>query len=166
VVARSTLLPMSTTFQFVALPLEPFAPYFDMDDAGLHAVGARKLVVEEKPGTPCRVSLEDAEIGETVLLVPYTHHDVPSPYRSSGPIFVRRGARRATPGPGQVPFLFRHRLLSLRGYDRAGMMVAAEVVPGAELEPVLHRMLSQETVDYLHVHHAKPGCFACRVQRA
>ena len=157
---------MSPTFQFVALPFEPFAPYFDLDDAGLHAIGARKMVVEEKPGTPCRVSLEDAEIGETVVLVPFTHHDVASPYRASGPIFVRRGARRAAPAPGEVPRLLRHRLLSIRAYDAAGMMVAAEVVPGSELEPVLDRLLTQETVDYLHVHNAKPGCFACRVQRA
>ena len=157
---------MSQTFRFVALPMEPFLPLFEMDDAALRALCAQRMLVEEKPGTPCRVSLEDAEIGETVVLVPFTHHDVASPYRASGPIFVRRGARRATPAPGEVPLLFRHRLLSLRGYDHAGMMVAAEVVEGTELEPVLHRLLSEKAVDYLHVHNAKPGCFACRVERA
>ena len=65
-----------------------------------------------------------------------------------------------------MPLLLRHRLLSVRGYDGAGMMVAAEVTPGTELEPVLHRMLTEEAVAYLHVHNAKPGCFACRVDRA
>jgi hypothetical protein len=124
------------------------------------------MVVEEKPGTPCRVSLEDAEVGETVVLVPFHHHDVASPYRASGPIFVRRGARRATPAPGAVPSFLRHRLLSVRGYDRAGMMVKAEVAAGAELEPVLHGMLSDHAVEYIHLHHARPGCFACRVERA
>ena len=123
------------------------------------------MSVDEKPGTPCRVSLEDAEVGETVILVPFAHHEVASPYRASGPIFVRRGARRATPAPGEVPLMFRHRLLSLRGYDRAGMMVAAEVVPGTELERVIGRLLSDDQVDYLHVHNAKPGCFNCRVER-
>jgi len=162
----STLLVMSQNFRFVALPFEPFAPLFEMDDAALRALGAQRMRVEEKPGTPCRVSLEDAEVGETVVLVPFTHHDVASPYRASGPIFVRRGARRAMPAPGEVPLLLRHRLLSIRGYDRAGMMVAADLVTGSELEPVLYRMLSEETVDYLHVHNAKPGCFACRVERA
>jgi len=157
---------MSTTFRFVALPYEPFAPLFTVEDGGLTAAGARRMVVEEKPGTPCRVSLQDAEVGETVILVPFAHHDVASPYRASGPIFVRSGARRALPAPGEVPPLFRHRLLSVRAYDGAGMMVAAEVAPGAELEPVLHRMLAQGSVAYLHVHNAKPGCFACRVERA
>ncbi|HEX5044549.1 MAG TPA: DUF1203 domain-containing protein [Candidatus Polarisedimenticolaceae bacterium] len=157
---------MSTQFQCVALPFEPFAHLFEMEDAELHALGARRMVVEEKPGTPCRVSLEDAEVGETVLLVPFTHHDVPSPYRASGPIFVRRRVRRASFAPGEVPLLLRHRLLSLRGYDRAGMMMAAEVVPGPELESSLWGMLSLVAVDYVHVHHAGAGCFACRVERA
>ena len=157
---------MSTRFQFVALPYAGFAPLFEMDGAALQALGARKMVVEETPGTPCRVSLEDAEVGETVVLVPFQHHDVASPYRASGPIFVRRGARQASPAPGEVPPFLRHRLLSLRGYDRAGMMVAAEVAGGGEMETVLHRMFSDDRVAYLHVHNAKPGCFACRVERA
>jgi hypothetical protein len=157
---------MRHSFRFAALPYEPFAPLFDADEATLGARGARLVVVEETPGTPCRVSLQDAEVGETVVLVPYVHHDVLSPYRASGPIFVRRGARTASPAPGEVPLLLRHRLLSLRGYDAAGMMVTAEVVQGTELEPALLRMLAEPAVDYLHVHHAKPGCFACRVERA
>ena len=157
---------MRSSFRFVSLPYEPFASLFEADDAELHARGARRLVVEEKPGTPCRVSLEDAEVGETVVLLPYAHHDVASPYRASGPIFVRRNARRAEPAPGEVPQLLRHRLLSLRAYDRDGMMVAAEVVPGADLETTLGRMFSDPAVDYLHVHNAKPGCFNCRVDRA
>jgi hypothetical protein len=32
-----------------------------------------------------------------VLLLPFTHHDVSSPYRAAGPIFVRRGVKTATP---------------------------------------------------------------------
>lgn len=154
------------SFRFIALPDDVFAPLFEMEDAALHALGSRRLVVDEKPGTPCRVSLEDAEVGETVLLLPFTHHDVTSPYRASGPIFVRLHARRASPKPGEVPAMLRHRLLSLRGYDRGGMMVAAEVAEGTALEPVLERMLSQNAVDYVHVHNAKPGCFNCRVERA
>src|SRR5574341_567011 len=100
-----------TDFRLTALAYEPFAPYFACSDAELQAVGARRLIVDEKPGTPCRVSLADAEIGETVLLVPFTHHDVSSPYRASGPIFVRRDARMAAPAVNEIPLMFRHRLL-------------------------------------------------------
>lgn len=35
-------------------------------------------------------SLEDAPVGEPVLLLPFVHQDSRSPYRASGPIFVRR----------------------------------------------------------------------------
>lgn len=156
---------MSRSFRFVSLPYEPFAPLFEMGDAELRALDARRMLVSEKPGTPCRVSLEDADAGETVVLVPFTHHDVASPYRASGPIFVRRQASRASLAPGDVPLMLRHRLLSLRAYDRAGMMTA-EVAAGTELERVLERTLSDPAVDYLHVHNAKPGCFNCLVERA
>ena len=44
-----------------------------MSEAELAANNARLEVVQEHPGTPCRVSLDDAQIGETVALVNYTH---------------------------------------------------------------------------------------------
>jgi hypothetical protein len=157
---------MGDSFRFVALPYEPFADLFEASEAELLARGARRLIVDEKPGTPCRVSLVDAEVGETVVLLPFVHHDVPSPYRASGPIFVRRGAKRATPPPGEVPAMLRHRLLSVRVYDPGGMMVAAEVLPGTELEPLLGRLLADRAVHDVHVHNARPGCFNCRVERA
>ena len=94
---------MNTTFRFVALPFEPFAPLFAMSDAELTAAGARRMVVEETPGTPCRVSLQDAEVGETVILVPFLHNAVASPYRASGPIFVRRPKGGSGPGGCAAP---------------------------------------------------------------
>lgn len=157
---------MSESFRFVALPAERFAPLFDQTDDELRAIGARRMVVDGKPGFPCRVSLADAEIGETVVLLPFAHHDVASPYRASGPIFVRQGVRMVTPAPGEIPLMFRHRLLSLRAYDAAAYMVQAEVVDGAELAAAIRRLFADETVRYLHVHNARPGCFNCSVVRA
>jgi hypothetical protein len=123
------------------------------------------MVVDEKPGFPCRVSLADAEVGETVLLVSFTHHDVRSPYRASGPIFVRRNAATARPAANEIPLMFRHRMLSIRGYDAAGMMVGADVVDGSELEGAIRRLFADESVNYLHIHNARPGCYNCRVVR-
>ena len=51
----------------------------------------RRMRSDQPVGFPCRVSLEDAPVGEEVLLLPFTHQDSRSPYRASGPIFVRRG---------------------------------------------------------------------------
>lgn len=157
---------MRHPFQFVALPAEPFATLFQHSDEQLRAAGARRMIADEKPGFPCRVSLVDAEVGETVLLLPFTHHDVCSPYRASGPIFVRHGARTAKPAVGEVPALLTQRLLSVRAYDKAAMMVGAEIVQGGELEPAIQRLLGDDRVSYLHVHNARPGCFNCRVVRA
>ena len=156
---------MNASFQLVALPHEQFAPLFERSDRELHAMGARRMVVDSKPGFPCRVSLADADVGETVLLVSFTHHDVPSPYRASGPIFVRHGAKTAHPDVDEVPAMFRHRRLSIRGYDQAAMMVAAEVVQGDQLEAVIRGLFDSEHVTYLHVHNAGPGCYNCMVKR-
>jgi hypothetical protein len=112
------------------------------------------------------VSLVDAAPGEPVLLVPFTHHDAESPYRASGPIFVREDACQASPGVDEVPELLRLRLLSVRAYDANALMVGADVVDGRELEAVIGRLFGDAQVTHLHVHFARPGCFACRIDRA
>ena len=157
---------MTNSFQFVALPSKQFEPLFGMSDAELRAVNVRRMIADEKPGFPCRVSLADAEVGEIVLLVPFKHHDVSSPYRASGPIIIRRGAGTATPAVNEIPVMFTHRLLSLRAYDAAAMLVGAEIITGRELEIAIRNFLANDTVSYLHVHNALPGCYNCRVVRA
>lgn len=156
---------MNSSFKFIALPSEQFAPLFAKSEAELRATGARRMIVDEKPGFPCRVSLADAEVGETVLLVPFTHHDVTSPYRASGPIFVRRGAKTVNLGVNEIPDMFRHRLLSIRGYDEAAILAGAEVVHGRELEDAIRSLFANECIAYLHIHNAAPGCYNCTVIR-
>jgi hypothetical protein len=148
---------------FSGLPLAPFEPLFGASDEVLAGHGARRLAAE--PSFPCRVTLEDAEPGEPVLLLPFEHQPAPSPYRSSGPIFVRERARETVRVAG-VPDSFRPRLYSARAYDAAGMMVDAEVAEGTALEPLLERLLAHPDAAYLHLHHARRGCYACRVDRA
>ncbi len=157
---------MNSSFQFQALPFERFAPLFAQSDRELEAIGARRMTADATPGFPCRVSLSDAEVGETVLLIPFRHHDVSSPYCASGPIFVRSDAVTARPAPGEIPAMLRHRLLSIRGYDARAMMIAAEVVKGTEVEEAIRRLFADEKVSYLHVHNAGAGCYNCRVVRA
>ena len=82
------------------------------------------------------------------------------------PIFVREGARQAAPRPGEVPKLLRLRLLSVRAYDSNSLMLDADVVDGKALEPAIERLFSDPRIAYLHVHFARPGCYACRVDRA
>jgi hypothetical protein len=157
---------MTASFQFLALPFEQFEPLFGRTDKELHAIGARRMTADKTPGFPCRVSLVDAEPGETVLLLPFTHHDVASPYRASGPIFVRSSATMAKFRADEIPPLLTHRLLSVRGYDAGALMLGGEVVRGNELEDTIRRLFSDRRVSYLHIHNAGPGCYNCRVVRA
>jgi len=153
------------TFQFKGLPFAPFEPFLRMSDAELEAIGARRMIADEKPGFPCRVTLEDAEIGERVLLVSFPHQDAQSPFRASGPVFVRETARE-TYNSYAVPPVFRAgRLLSARAYDAAGMMVDADVIDGNNLELLLEKLFARDDTDYVHVHYARRGCFAAQVER-
>lgn len=129
-------------------------------------MGIRRLLVNEKPGFPCRVSLADAEIGETVLLLPYIHHETSSPYKASGPIFVREKTQTSHPKIAEIPIMFNHRLLSLRAYDKSGMMLDANVINGTELKENIMEMFKNINIEYLQIHNARPGCFNCSVVRA
>lgn len=153
------------SFRISALPAETFAPLFHLSDDALAARGGVRQVADAKPGFPCRVSLADAEIGETLLLVNFEHQPASSPYRSTHAVYVREGALRVRPAPGEVPDVLRRRLLSARAFDATGMMRDADVVEGAALEPVVERLLSGAAVAYVHLHFAKAGCYAARVDR-
>jgi hypothetical protein len=154
------------SFQITGLQRADFAPLFALTDAELAARNAVRMVADKRPGFPCRVSLRDAEPGESVLLLNYEHLAVASPYRSRHAIFVRENAVDARLDVDEIPEVLATRLLSVRAFDRAGMMVDADVVQGSGLAPAISRMLDKSAVDYLHVHNAKPGCFAARVDRA
>ena len=123
------------------------------------------MTVDQHPGFPCRVSLEDVDIGERVLLMNYEHQPAASPYRSSHAIIVREGAVQARPGPGAVPAHFRERLLAFRAFDGDGMMTDAEVADGTDFEAAVENMFSDQAVRYLHVHNARHGCYHARVDR-
>jgi hypothetical protein len=156
---------MQIPFQITALAIEKFSSLLKQSDDELRTIGARRMVADKKPGFPCRVSLVDAEPGEDVLLVPFTHHDVNNPYRGDGPIFVRVNAQTVKLGVNEVPAMIRSRLLSIRGYDPEGMMLISEVLDGSELEAHLARFFSDPQVEYIHIHNARPGCYNCRVDR-
>ncbi|MGI9494303.1 MAG: DUF1203 domain-containing protein [Geminicoccaceae bacterium] len=152
-------------FQISALPTDRFQHLFGADEDVLRAHGAKRMVVSECPGSPCRISLEDAAVGESVLLLNFEHLPVSSPYRSSHAILIRENAEQAKLAPGEVPEQLRIRLLSVRAFDQEGMMIDADVVEGTDLEQLVERMLAQPSVSYLHVHHAKPGCYGARIDR-
>jgi hypothetical protein len=154
------------SFKISALPADLFAPLYGLSDDELARRGIVRKIVDEHPGFPCRVSLADAGIGEKVLLLNYEHQPASSPYRATHAIFVREGAKEAHPKVDEVPAVLRRRLLSVRAFDEAGMMLDADAVSGDAIQPVIERLFADDRVAYLHLHNAKPGCYAARVDRA
>ena len=152
-------------FRFTGLAMAPFAPLFDLSDAELAARDIRRVMADDESSYPCRVTLDHAEPGERLLLLPYEHQAAHSPYKAAGPIFVREGEFQTYDGT-ETPPVVKARLLSARAYDNDGMIVDAEVTEGAAIEPVLERLFARPDTAYVHLHNAKRGCYACRVDRA
>jgi hypothetical protein len=74
---------MTTNFKLKSLEDTEFANIFELNNLELEKIGAVRMKVDEFPGFPCRVSLQDAEIGEEVILLPYQHHKTNSPYQAN-----------------------------------------------------------------------------------
>jgi hypothetical protein len=155
-----------SSFQLVGLPFEPFASLFDLSDSALAKINMRRVVAAKKPGYPCRVSLADAEIGNELLLLPFEHQPASSPYKASGPIFVRKAAVQVNVEPDVIPDYVGIRLISVRAYDEAHLMTDAMVCAGSETAAAIQKMFNTDEVAYIHLHNANRGCFSCTVNRA
>ena len=154
------------SFQIHALPEADFADIFALSDDALDQIGAKRMTVDQSPGTPCRVSLADAQVGDTVILVNYEHQQGHSPYRSRHAIYVREGEEQAKLAAGDVPEMITSRLISLRAFNAAHMMIEADVLEGRDVAGALNATFENPDVSYIHLHIAKPGCFAARATRA
>lgn len=153
-------------FRITGLPAEHFAPLFALSAAELARRDAVRVVADGRvPGYPCRISLTDAQPGDTLLLVNYEHHPVASPYRMRFAVFVRDG-EETYDAVGAVPEQLRRRMLAVRAFDARAMMVGWELADGRDLEAAIGRLFADPRAAYLHVHFAAPGCYAARVERA
>jgi len=152
-------------FKIIALNNQEFEPFFELSDVELEKQGIKRMIVDEKPGYPCRVSLEDAEIGEEVILLPYEFHKTNSPYQSRGPIFVRKGIVTKQLENNEIPVMLNHRLLSFRGYDKDGLIKEATTEKGENTKRVIEQIFENSEIEYIHIHNSSPGCYNCEVRR-
>jgi hypothetical protein len=148
--------------------LEPFnySHLFGLNDAELAERGAVRMTADAKPGFPCRITLDDAEPGETLLLVNHCSHDGDNPYRATHAIFVSESATEAAVYKDEIPPAFDRRVLSLRAFDRQGMMQDAALAQPGEADAVIRRLLADREIDHIDAHNAIRGCFAARIERA
>jgi len=153
-------------FRIKGLPADEFAHLRGMSEAQLSELGIERHRIAAPNSAPDRISMRDADVGETVLLLNYEHQPADTPYRSRHAIYIVEGESRTFDEVNTVPDVLRRRVLSLRAFDERGSMVDADVVDGREVETVIERLLADPRAAYVHAHYAKRGCFAARIERA
>jgi hypothetical protein len=153
------------TYRITGLDPAPYRAHFGLSDEELAKRGIVRMTVTEKPSFPCRVSLNDRDIGESVLLLNHVSHDVANPYRASHAIFVAEGADEAAEYVDEVPPVFTPRVLSLRGFDRDGMMVEAILTQPGEADAGIRRLFENPDIETIHAHNAARGCFSAKIER-
>jgi hypothetical protein len=154
---------------FIIRGLDPaaFRPLFGLDDEALAARGVIAKIADKKPGFPCRISLEDAEPGERVLLLNFESHKAATPYRSAYAIYVREIAANAAEYRDELPPIMRKRPIALRIFDAGGMLIGADLGrDGAETRAKIEAIFERPAATYVHAHNAMHGCFAAEVRRA
>jgi hypothetical protein len=136
-----------------------------IDPNTARGAGAQPVTVTAKPGFPCRVTLEDAEVGERVWLFHHVSHDVDTPYRSAYAIYVRDGAREAASYVDEVPPVMRGRPLGLRGFDGEGMLRGALLAMPGDADARIRELFEREEIATIHAHNAAHGCFVAQIVR-
>jgi hypothetical protein len=153
-------------FRITGLPAAEFSHLAGLTDQELERLGIQRTRIEAPHSAPDRISMRDAEPGETVLLLNYEHQPAASPYRSRHAIYVIEGEQGTFDAVNEVPAVMRRRMLSLRAFDAQGTMVDADLADGREVEPLIERLLANPRTAYVHAHYAKRGCYAARIERA
>jgi hypothetical protein len=152
------------TYKVTGLDPTPYKPLFELSDEELGARGIVRMTVTE-PTFPCRVSLTDRAIGESVLLLNHTSHDVANPYRATHAIFVTETDQDAATYVDEVPPVFQKRVLSLRGFDKDGMMVDALLTQPGEADAGIRKLFANPQIETVDAHNATRGCFSARIER-
>jgi hypothetical protein len=142
----------------------PYLPLFGLSEEELAKRDIIRMTVDS-PTFPCRVSLTDRAIGETVLLLNHVSHDVANAYRASHAIFVTEAEQDAAEYVDRVPPVFEKRVLSLRGFDKDGMMAEAVLTQPGDADAGIRKLFANPKVETIHAHNATRGCFSARIER-
>ena len=153
------------SFIVTGLPVETFQPLFGLSDAELAAHGAVRRTAVAGERFPCRVTLEDAAPGETLLLLNFEHQSAATPYRSNYAIYVNEAAAETRRLEGELPPVLRGKRIALRGFDAEGMLLEAELSLNDDVAQIVGRQFENPDVAYIHAHNAGAGCFAARIDR-
>ena len=153
------------TYRITGIDPAPYRQLYGLSDDELAGRGVVRMIVNEKPSFPCRVSLTDRDLGECMLLVNHLSHDVANPYRASHAIFVTEGAEEPAEFVDEVPPVFEPRVMSLRGFGKDGMMADAILTQPGEADAGIRRLFENPEIETIHAHNAARGCFSAKIER-
>jgi len=122
--------------------------------------------IAEGVANPCRHCLGLIAEGEEKLVLAYRPFDALHPYAEIGPIFLHKtSCERYDREMLPTWFDFMNPAL-IRGYGNDDWIRydTGNVVTGAELTGACRRILTDDTVTYVHIR-SKFNCFQCRVDR-
>lgn len=154
------------SFVITGLAPDQFSHLFGLPDDMLREQNIVRRTADAKPGYPCRITLEDAEPGETLLLLNYESHGAATPYATRYAIYVREGAKAPRSFKDELPPVFANRPIALRLFDAGGMLVGADMGRNEELFAKIGQAFARPEVAYIHAHNAMHGCFAAEIRRS
>ena len=154
------------TYRIEGLDPACFADLVGLSDDALASKGAVRMTADASPGYPCRISLDDVAVGETLLLLNHVSHDGDTPYRASHAIFVGEQSAFAACFHDEVPPALDRRILSLRAFDEQGLMVDAALAEPGEADSAIRTLFDRPDVASIHAHNAIRGCFAAKIERS
>lgn len=148
------------------LPADEFKALVGLEDAELSKRGAIRKIADSKPGFPCRITLDDAEPGEPVILLNYESHKAATPYRSSYAIYIRENASASAVYRNELPPVMRNRPIALRIFNSESMLIGADLGrSGDETREKIEEIFKMRPdAAYIHAHNAMHGCFAAEVR--
>lgn len=152
-------------YRITGLDPAPYKPLFGLPDEALAERGIVRTTVTDLT-FPCRITLIDRPVGETVLLLNHVSHDVANPYRASHAIFVSEEAVEVAEYVDEVPPVFKMRVLSLRGFDADGMIADAILTQPGEADAGIRKLFANLEIATIDAHNAVRGCFSARIERA
>lgn len=153
------------TYRISGIARDRYAHLFGLPDDALAAHGAVRVRASASRGFPCRITLEDAAEGESLLLLNHEDHEAATPFRSRYAIYVRESAGEALVLDDALPPVFEGRPIAFRAFDAEGMLRAASLALAGDADARIRELFDRPEIAYIHAHNAAHGCFAARVER-
>lgn len=154
------------TYRITGLSPEPFVHLIGASEDVLAQAGATRVTASADKSWPCRVSLNDAKAGESLILLNHISHDVATPYRSSHAIYVAESAEAAAAEyTDQIPPVFEGRPMAFRAFDAGGMLRNAALALPGQADAKIRELFENDDIAYIHAHNAAHGCFSAKVER-